>query len=962
MNTLEFLQAVMPDGNFYFVSEPHPKKDGTEAKRYYACSDLETMARWCESISGAGKDCHYSMAGYEVDKYVNQTTGKITRKTGKNATGCKTLFIDMDCGEGKPFATQAEAIASLVEVCGRLEIPTPHILVSSGNGIHGYWVLAMTIPKPQWQVIAQALQDVLITEGLHIDKVTKDISRLLRPVGTFNYKDPENPKPVRVLRATDGFDPDDNRDFFKTIMGHPAAKKAPAKKSSSNINAALGVKDYPPSDIHKVAQHCNVISEMRSTKGANQDEPLWYAALGVVCKSMQGKEGREICVEFSEGHPSYSDAELDKKLAQLAGVGPTTCEKMREVTSLCEGCTKSVTSPIVLGYADPVHATEVVNEEGEVEHLPDLPASVLQDFRWNSEIGSLVRRVENDEGQSFWVPICEQLPIPQFIYKDHDEGPTGTHYVRIAARTGFKRWAEGDMQLGAIYGGQNQLTTTLANACGVLPTNANEKHLAVYVKTFIQDMHKHTQAKRQVKHMGWQDDGTFVLGNIQYLADGSSQTIIPSKHIANLVSDHMPRGQLQEYVDVIDLLYNKPGWEEYQFVLASAYGSVLIPLVHAGDIGIPIVLSSFKSGGGKTSVANAAMAVWGNPHNTGISGTRTTEHAMYLTAGLRKCLPVLYDEVTSWSKEQAANFAYDYSSGKTKAQGNKDGGIKDNRWLNWQSVVYLTTNNSLTSLVSGVVNNEPKMARLFELNFDKELTPIDTRIMEKLGDNTGVAGHEFIRQLMPRKDKVAVHVHAERNRLNTKLGLSTVARFWVIGAASAIVGFKLAKAMGLHDFDTDRFVDWVEAQLLRMLDSVTESAFTVGELMQDLVNDLNPGFITTLTEPLKHKEVTPFAPGHYPPRGEVTGRIITTTGDMYIPTSAVRQWCSKRGMDFDGLRDRLISAKWLVKWNGFKYYCGRGTSVPTAQTRCWHINWQDVALHLSAVPPVAPQPQQQQTP
>jgi hypothetical protein len=71
--------------------------------------------------------------------------------------------------------------------------PSPSIIVDSGNGYHGYWLLNTTVAWRQAEAIMRA-----IAEEIGADRVY-DAPRILRIPGTFNHKS-DPPTPVRLMR------------------------------------------------------------------------------------------------------------------------------------------------------------------------------------------------------------------------------------------------------------------------------------------------------------------------------------------------------------------------------------------------------------------------------------------------------------------------------------------------------------------------------------------------------------------------------------------------------------------------------------------------------------------------------------------------------------------------------------------------------------------------------------------
>jgi hypothetical protein len=79
-------------------------------------------------------------------------------------------------------------------------VPEPSIIVGSGSGIHGYWLLEQDLTSPQERSRVAAMLPHFYRSfgGDHV----QNLSRVLRPAGTVNYKDARNgrrPAPCTLL-------------------------------------------------------------------------------------------------------------------------------------------------------------------------------------------------------------------------------------------------------------------------------------------------------------------------------------------------------------------------------------------------------------------------------------------------------------------------------------------------------------------------------------------------------------------------------------------------------------------------------------------------------------------------------------------------------------------------------------------------------------------------------------------
>ena len=80
------------------------------------------------------------------------------------------------------------------------DIPFPSLVVKSGSGIHGYWLLqrALQTPKERSEFLAMVPHFYRSFGGDHV----QNLSRVLRPPGTMNFKDARNgrsPLPCTLL-------------------------------------------------------------------------------------------------------------------------------------------------------------------------------------------------------------------------------------------------------------------------------------------------------------------------------------------------------------------------------------------------------------------------------------------------------------------------------------------------------------------------------------------------------------------------------------------------------------------------------------------------------------------------------------------------------------------------------------------------------------------------------------------
>jgi putative DNA primase/helicase len=280
----------------------------------------------------------------------NRTCGTRIRKQS-NVHSIKSFWLDIDCGEGKPYATKRDGFNALKTFYSKTGLPLPTVITSSGNGLYAHWLLHEPINADTWEKAAQKFKHICDVSGFKADPSrTADSASVLRLPGTHNRKNGMEMPVVSALHGeTISFDT-----FSEKLLKAEVAYSSIPLITQGEKKTATGV--YPETSAEKIASKCSQIAFIRDAKG-NVSEPLWYAGIGVL---RHCKESHAIIHEWSNGHPNYSQDETDAKIAQHK-MPPTTCKYFEEIEpEKCAGCEHKgkVHSPAVLGYAVPIKLDE----------------------------------------------------------------------------------------------------------------------------------------------------------------------------------------------------------------------------------------------------------------------------------------------------------------------------------------------------------------------------------------------------------------------------------------------------------------------------------------------------------------------------------------------------------------------------------------------------------------------------
>jgi putative DNA primase/helicase len=308
MNIDKFLEEIHPGGPIYISTQKYYLENGKVQKGSWVdskCTDHKEALKKISTAIADGFNIYHSVA--EFDKEEN---GRVAQ----NARKMSSFFIDVDSGPDpkKHYKTISECESAINLFLQSTQIPHPSIIVFSGNGYHCYWVLRNIISIDKWLPVAKALKGLCLKSNFHIDKApTADPARVLRTVGTCNFKDPENPKLVQVTYPIKE-DPVhyDFIEFSKTVITEldrvnknvGTTDIVLAKKIRTNMHNQLV--SYPKLNLLEVP---NILSKI----DPNCSRETWVS-IGMGCVNEYGDLAKDIFYKWSKGgfHEQYQYGDL----------------------------------------------------------------------------------------------------------------------------------------------------------------------------------------------------------------------------------------------------------------------------------------------------------------------------------------------------------------------------------------------------------------------------------------------------------------------------------------------------------------------------------------------------------------------------------------------------------------------------------------------------------------------------
>lgn len=891
----QFYEAVLPsDGLYCSVGI-----SGTKIITAFH-DDLSDLIFRGSVYVGANQNAYFALATFP------------SAAGGRKAEFAKALrcfFVDLDCGEGKPYQDQTAAAVALRDFIDKTKLPTPYI-VNSGRGLHVYWPFDEDLDAAAWAPLARRFKQLCVMSGLAIDRaVTADAARILRMPGTKNFKGDN----LHTQIMQDGV-VTPLADLKKLLPDAEVDLSAARAYGMDAMTKMIAGGEFPASSFSRIVR--------RSVKGAgcaqianavehaaSLEEPLWRAALSIAWRC---SDAETAIHKLSRPHPEYSAEDTLKKAEGTKG--PATCNWYKDnYAALCTGCQQTCTSPILLGRT--VEAAEVVGDAYVVEQQlePDstdavepivvqveIPAYPFPYFRGMN--GGVYKHMKDKEGEPIEVEIYRyDLYLTSRFYDSTEHGDGEGELVGVNLHTphdGIRKFIAPVSQLLT----RERMRDMLLKH-GVVAINKELDNIMAYFASSVRNLQKLFAADKTRNQMGWtSDDSGFVVGELEYTAKGIS--LAPASSATKQVAPYLlSSGSLDNWTSMVNF-YDTPGMEAHALAVFFGFGSPLLRLLGGIEVrGATINLTSNKSGTGKTTAQMVANSIWGHPASLLLKKDDTFASKIQWI-GMMNSLAVTMDEITNISDEDLSELAYDVPQGRGRhrmeSQANK---IRMNT-VSWMMFVITSSNSSMyDKLLRLKSTSDGEIRRLLEFRITRPPTVTKQQsdeVFSALNSNYGVAGPVFIKYVLQNKEKVLAMLEKMRRKIDTDLGLDQSDRFYSITLACAFVGGIIARDLGLHALTVSRIYEYAMKSVRDIKQNVIRQVTDTRHVAQEaLMTYINENLNGTLIINAPKKGEPPQAPlniGGF--RGPLRMRYEPDTRELWIPSNALRDYLVSRQIDF----------------------------------------------------------------
>lgn len=920
-SALQFLERILPADGYKCATV---FSDGKVWNKFFATTT--ELATFILNQDALGRTVYHACAAFGTPD---------SRKQG-NAIGARAFWLDIDAGEGKPYADAFAAAEAVQQLCREFNVPPP-VFVGSGNGVHVYWPLGETLGAAAWKKYAAGLARLCHRANLQADGVrTQDLASVLRTPGTHHRK--STPKLVQVGDLVGPYDIELFKIFLEGESNDNGLQlqrnsRVPRSGVPSIISAAANIYANEPNWTEPVTRGCWQVGRLALT-GGRIAEPDWYAALGVLAACTDGDAWAHRW--SAAGYEGYSHAETQSRLDRSREYGPTTCAHFASLNPAgCEGCPHrgKITSPIQLGRARRQSAPDIQQgepigrsqdgsaeaQEGK-EGLPILP----ENYAWHGR--SLVLLGEKGQG----IPSSTQISAYPVYLDAVQTGEAGGGYslsmklelpnepiqsIIMSARTFFSASGLSEIAGQGVMVHQPELFKN-------------------FVRESVDMWNKEHKLERRYDQFGWKDEERAFLYGTQLYSATAVKPVIGSDEVQSRSQYLGPRrnGSVAGWSAAANQLF-ATGHEVQSFALLASFAAPLMRFHSSGEGGAIVSLVSDKSGTGKTTALEAAASVWGR-----LKGTQIIDDDTSVAKGLKLAvfgnIACTYDELYNRDPEVIRRFVLMFTNGRDKDRGTADGTLRHVR-AEWQTILLLASNNSIVDILSSMDGTDAPAYRVLEFLMDTPATMDKRRgdtLKQQLDANSGFAADLYLRNLMQPTilDFVKTNLPRWTEEIWNKTGLDKEHRFWVRTIASVIAAGTLVRHAGLLDFSVDRISGWA-------IEQVQDKKRLHGELsghrnpISMLVSFLDQHMLDTLVVPKAFKP-GPNQTSHVllEPRRNLLIRHELMEHRVYVEEQTLKKWLVKVGVNTEGFYKELKEKG--ILGNVRRVTLGAGTPHASGQT------------------------------
>lgn len=767
-------------------------------------------------------------------------------RSQQNAVALKSLFLDIDAkGADKGgYDSLAEAATALQQFITKIELPKPTAIVTSGGGIHAYFVFDRALTVHTWQELSFALAEAAKAHGLKADvQVTIDAARILRVPYSRNWK-LDAPRPVGLARDHVGDVYSYDR-LARSLEAYKKAEHAPVLpprapiQGVSDLAAGVDMGTAILVDVKNVAKECAFVRDALLNGGKELANPLWNLTTLIATFTSQGSVAAHVMANQHPGYSKESTQELyerKEREKQAKGLGWPSCKTISASgCSACQACPhfSSGKSPLNFGAAHnptPNSASPQLVSNGATPPLP------------NSDLPPGYKRLPNNIICRIVIDItagtAHDEPISRYPMFEPSIQVHPTYMLNFNTVTEVGRTTQISLPMKEVYS-KDGFKRHMWQQGLVIDDNETKKTMEFLV-SWVEKLQQNKQAVVSSSPYGWSVDRKgqlegFVFGGSLWMPNGDRAAANPDPVLARR---YRPVGERDPWIAAAKMITDQDR-PELDAILASAFAGPLVRFCN--QPGVLMSTYSTESGIGKTTALKIAQAVWGDPQRA-MAGLDDTQNSFFGKMGQIQSLPVYWDELKSSDQHKRfVKLAFTLTMGREKDRMTQGAHMREAG--SWQTMMISASNDSIMDYV--VSETKQTLAGVYRV-FEYEVKPTRTgkgkldqavadRILGKLNDHYGVVGLEYARYLGSNHQTIENEVFEFNRALGAELDMPNEERFWRTTLTVILKGAEYANALGYTQIN----IEGLKRFLVGVLKQMRKQAAAQPSDMSDKTNISN---------------------------------------------------------------------------------------------------------------------------
>jgi hypothetical protein len=337
-----------------------------------------------------------------------------------------------------------------------------------------------------------------------------------------------------------------------------------------------------------------------------------------------------------------------------------------------------------------------------------------------------------------------------------------------------------------------------------------------------------------------------------------------------------------------------------------------------GRSGIILNLINSRSGTGKTTTLHMINSVYGHPKQL-CAVKADTMNAKIMRLGVMNNLPFTVDEMTNTSANEFSELAYCMSQGRGKDRLKQSANEMRVNLTSWACISVCSSNASFYEKLTGQGGKrspDGEMMRLMEYKIDytNAIDPATAKQMfdHQLMENYGHAGLIYMDWVIKNLEEAKATALSIQAKIDQELKLTQRERIWSAGLAANIAGGRIAKRLGLIDWDMKAIYLWATNEMLNDLrNDVTPPISDVSAVITEFLNRhiQNCVIVKDAADARTGMNVAPTLE----PKGELMIRQEPDTKMMFIAVKPFRDDCIKYQINYKETIKELKAKGMLTK-------------------------------------------------